>query len=240
MKLNILKYLFIIVQIVFLSLPAWSAENKAYVSYLEGTASKSRNGKDWKPIAKGDTLSAGDSVKTNAKSKMELTLPDSSKVRFSENTSFKVESVLFKEEERDFGIKVLFGKVWSKAAKYKKVSKFEIKTANAVAGVKGTTYRIDANDDNSSMVRVYEGEVSVGSLPSGKEDKGRSTSPKYVPGPAEVPGPHEVTREEWTYIVKSWQQITVSPKGVASKPVSFTPEDDKNDWVVWNQEMDNK
>lgn len=237
MKLNILKYLFITVQVFFLSFPAWSAENKAYVSYLEGTVSKSRNGKDWKPVVKGDALSSGDSVKTDAKSKMELTLPDGSKVRFSENTSLKVESLFLKEEERNFGIRVLFGKVWSKAAKFKKVSKFEIKTANAVAGVKGTTYRIDANEDNSSMVRVYEGEVSVGNLPSGKEDKGRSTSSKYVPGPSEVP---EVSREEWTYIVKSWQQITVSPKGVASKPVSFTPEDDKNDWVVWNQEMDNK
>lgn len=225
---------------LLLATPAWSAENKAYVSFLEGSAFKSRTGKDWKPVSKGDTLNAGDSVKTDAKSKIELTLPDGSKVRFSENSSFKVESLLFKEEERNFGIKVLFGKVWSKAAKFKKVSKFEIKTANAVAGVKGTTYRIDANEDSSSMVRVYEGEVSVGSLPAEKGDKGRSTSPKYVSGPTEVPGPHEVTREEWTYIVKSWQQITISPKGVASKPVSFTPEEDKNDWVAWNQEMDNK
>lgn len=217
---------------------SWPAERKAYVSYLEGSAFKSKNGKDWKPLSKGDSLSVGDSVKTGTKSRLELTLPDGSKVRFSENTNFKVEASLFKDEARSFGVKMFLGKVWAKASKAKKDSRFEVKTANAVAGVKGTTYRIDVQEDTSSLVRVYDGEVVVGSLPIGIEGQGRK--PKYVPGPTEVPGPHEVTREEWSYIVKSWQQITISPKGIASKPVSFTQEEDRDEWVAWNQEMDKK
>lgn len=225
---------------VWASTPAWSAENKALVSFLEGSAFKSRTGKDWEAVSKGDVLTGEDQVKTGAKSKIELTLPDGSKIRFSENTSVKIQSILSDEEKRDFEFKVFFGKIWSKAAKFKKTSKFDIKTANAVAGVKGTTYRIDANKDKSSIVRVYEGEVSVSNLPPGKVGKSQSKTPKYVSGPTEIPGPHEITREEWTYIVKSWQQIAISPSGVASKPVSFTPEEDKSDWVLWNQEMDTK
>ena len=231
-----LRHLLIIFPALFLSVSSWAMEDKANVSYLEGPASKSRNGKDWKPIAKGDSLIVGETVKTGARARLELTLSDKSKVRFSEGTSFKVESLLFKEEERNIGIKVFMGKAWAKAAKAKRGSRFEIKTANAVAGVRGTTYRIDVKEDTSSMVRVYEGEVVVGSLPAG--DGGKGGGSKYVPGPTEVPGPHEVTREEWEYIVRSWQQITVSPKGVASKPVSFRPEEDRDEWVIWNQSMD--
>lgn len=205
------------------------------MTFLEGSASKSRNGKDWKALSKGDTLTESDTVKTGAKARLELTMPDNSKVRFSERTTFRIDTLLFKEEERSLGIKVLLGKVWAKAAKAKKGSRFEIKTANAVAGVRGTTYRLDVNEDTSSMVRVYDGEVVVGSLPVKSEGKGGK---RYVPGPTEVPGPHEVTREEWEYIVKSWQQITVSPKGVPSKPTSFTPEEDRDEWVIWNQGLD--
>lgn len=234
--LRTVGFLFTIL-LVTISTPSWSADGKAYVTYLEGTAFKSHDGKDWKPLSKGDALGAGDNVKTGAKSKLEIALPDGSKIRLSENTAFKVESLLFTEEERGFGIKVIFGKIWSKAARFKKVSKFEIKTANAVAGVKGTTYRLDVNQDTSSLVKVYEGEVYVGNAPAeGEGDKGRK--PEYVSGPKEVSGPHEVTREEWTYIVKSWQQITISSKGVPSKPVSFAPEEDRDEWVAWNQGMD--
>lgn len=237
--INVLKYLLVIVLVVLSSSISFSAEGKALVSYLEGSAFKSKDGKDWKPVMRGDFLGANESVKTGVRTRLELTLPDGSKVRFSENTLFKVESLLFTEEERGFEMKTFFGKVWfnvKKLKKLKKVSVFEVKTATAVAGVRGTTFRIDANEDLSSMVKVYEGEVGVKNLPT--ESKENGTKPKYISGPKEVPGPHEVSREEWSYIVKSWQQISVSPEGVASKPVSFTPEEDKSDWVLWNQEMD--
>jgi hypothetical protein len=60
-----------------------------------------------------------------------------------------------------------------------------------------------------------------------------------VQGPHEVPPPyHQVTMEEWTVIVKSFQQVTISPQGVASKPEDFNPQQDMDDWVKWNQERD--
>jgi hypothetical protein len=60
-----------------------------------------------------------------------------------------------------------------------------------------------------------------------------------VSGPHEVPPPyHEVTREEWTAIVQAMQQISISPQGVPSKPESFDPKADTDDWVRWNQERD--
>jgi hypothetical protein len=54
-----------------------------------------------------------------------------------------------------------------------------------------------------------------------------------------VPPPyHEVTMEEWHVIVKSFQQVTISPEGKPSEPKDFTPQEDADDWVKWNRERD--
>ena len=44
--------------------------------------------------------------------------------------------------------------------------------------------------------------------------------------------------EEWHVIVKSFQQVSISPQGVASQPKDFDPKTDADDWVKWNQERD--
>jgi hypothetical protein len=46
--------------------------------------------------------------------------------------------------------------------------------------------------------------------------------------------------EEWTYIVKSMQQIIIRPDGTPTKPMPFLASEDINDWVRWNQERDKK
>ena len=109
--INVLKYLLVIIFVILSWSISFSAEGKALASYLEGSAFRSKDGKDWKPVMRGDFLGANESVKTGVRTRLELTLPDGSKVRFSENTLFKVESLLFTDEERGFEIKAFFGKV---------------------------------------------------------------------------------------------------------------------------------
>ena len=64
--------------------------------------------------------------------------------------------------------------------------------------------------------------------------------PIRVLGPHPVAGPHAVSMEEWTYIVKSMQQIIIRPDGTPTKPMPFLAGEDLNDWVRWNQERDKK
>jgi hypothetical protein len=100
---------------------------------------------------------------------------------------------------------------------------------------------VNVEEDKSALVKVYDGSVYVANPP--KDESGRPprevSAPVPVPGPHEVPPPyHEVTMEEWHVIVKSFQQVTISPDGVASQPQDFDPEADADDWVKWNQERD--
>jgi len=44
--------------------------------------------------------------------------------------------------------------------------------------------------------------------------------------------------EEWTAIVKTTQQISISPQGIPTKPRDFDPKADSDEWVRWNQERD--
>ena len=106
----------------------------------------------------------------------------------------------------------------------------------SVAGVRGTVYRMNVHQDNSAVVKVYWGEVVVSSL----SEKGAAAPapPKMVSAPKKVSGPHPVSMAEWTYIVRSMQQIVINPDGSATKPFMFTIDADMNDWVRWNQSRD--
>ena len=138
---------------------------------------------------------------------------------------------------------MLLGKVWAKASTlFSGRGRFAISTRTAVAGVRGTVYRMNVNEDNSAVVKVYYGEVLVSSKDQSEKTEGpqKVQGPKPVSGPHPIPGPHAVSREEWTHIVSSLQQILIKPDGTASKPFRFSPEADEDEWVQWNKKRDEK
>ncbi|HMK71752.1 MAG TPA: hypothetical protein VK454_00355, partial [Myxococcaceae bacterium] len=81
-------------------------------------------------------------------------------------------------------------------------SRFEVKAGRAVAGVRGTIFRLDATPlvagsrppkIRETLVRVLEGKVGVDAQV--KKPAGKAEPP---PGPRhEVPGPQEITADEW-------------------------------------------
>ncbi|UCD32686.1 MAG: FecR domain-containing protein, partial [Desulfobacterales bacterium] len=118
--------------------------------------------------------------------------------------------------------------------------RFEIATRTAVAGVRGTVYRMNVNTDHSVTVKVYWGEVVVNNAmkTAAGDMPVQITKPTKVEGPHPVPGPHPVSMEEWTYIVKALHQINIRPDGTVTKPFRFSIKEDLNEWVIWNQQRD--
>ncbi len=215
----------------------------AAVTTLTGKAVVTRVGTTQRlKLATGEILAAGDRVTTGTGARLELKLPDGSYLRFDERTTFKLVSMAGsqKSQTRNIRVSMVVGKTWARVAKLfgKKRGGFDISTQTAVAGVRGTTFRMNVEEDNSAVLKVYGGEVEV--RQKSKEKSGAKAAPPIFTKPVPIKGPHPISMEEWVYIVKSLQQININPDGTATRPFRFDIKADLNEWVKWNQMRDSE
>jgi hypothetical protein len=217
-------------------------KGEAKVNHLEGLAEVIPAGKTaWRSLRMGDTLNGGDEVNTGYNARLELVLPDYSAVRFAGNSHFKVLQMETVGEALPVNIKfhLSVGKTWANVSRAMgKGSQFELQCENAVAGVRGTIYRMNVEQDKSVLVRVYDGAVHVSGGGSYMELPKMIGPPKKIAGPMPIPGPKKVSMREWVFIIKSMQQIRIAADGIAEKPRDFTEKEDRDDWVDWNKSRD--
>ncbi len=239
--------LVLLIAVAFVSSPVNAAESggsDAVVTVIQGTARVySKEATKGRIIKKGDRIKEDQEVRVAEKSRIELRFPDGTVMRLSEKTSLTMKDLAFnkKTESKNVKVDLSVGKLWAKVKKLTTPdSSVVVKTSNAVAGVRGTVYQVNVDEDKSALVKVYEGEVYVANPPrDATQPIDKVTAPHPVAGPHEVPPPmHEVSMEEWTVIVKAMQQISISPQGVASTPQVIDPKADADAWVKWNQERD--
>ncbi|MDY6904934.1 MAG: FecR domain-containing protein [Thermodesulfobacteriota bacterium] len=253
MNLKTWKMIFLIGAVLVISplvagagpVPVEITGSTAEVTLLDGSATVVSP--DMKPIrglSQGDFLKQGEGVKVGAGSKIELRLPDGSYVRFDAGTVFELKALSMdrKKNERNINVNVVFGKIWATVSKFMgRKGRFEVSTKTSTAGVRGTKYRVNVNEDSSAVVKVYEGAVAVRGNETdeaGAAAPGAVSQPHRVAGPQPVAGPHPVSMERWVYVVKSMQQIVIRPDGTPTKPFRFSYKADRNDWVKWNEDRD--
>ncbi|MDA8125724.1 MAG: FecR family protein [Deltaproteobacteria bacterium] len=216
-------------------------KGEATVSLLNGSAEVLEKGK-WSPLQVKDALGEGDQVRTGAGARLELLLPDNSRMRFAGDSEFR----LIRMEgsgaatPRDVKVHVALGRTWSNVTQTLGVKgNFEQSSDRAVTGVRGTVYRMDVEKDLSTLVRVYDGTVEVNGGGSKTPEAPKPIGPPTrVSGPKPIPGPHKVTMEEWTVIIKAMQQVRINADGVPEKPRDFTEAEDRDAWVDWNKARD--
>jgi hypothetical protein len=121
--------------------------------------------------------------------------------------------------------------------------KFQVETENAVAGVRGTTFRVDARSDKSVLVRVYDGAVAVakgrspGGAPGKRPTTGVGAGSAAGGGRHEVAGPEEVTRDQWEQLVGRQMELVIAADGTPGTPVPIG--DESGDaWTRWNEQRD--
>jgi hypothetical protein len=173
------------------------------VTVVEGPAFRTAKGGTEQPLLQGAEIELEDTLRTGAAGNLKLTLSDQSVVALGPDSELVVERVEFEQQERSkVSLKLLVGAVWAKVKKALAggESTFEVSAARAVAGVRGTIFRVDATPliagsrppkIRETVVRVAEGKVGV----NAQVKRAKPPPPK---GPRqEVPGPSEVTAEEW-------------------------------------------
>ena len=214
--------------------PALPAQVKpATVSLLEGSAQRRRGAAVPEDLKVGASVLEGDVVETGDDSRLELKLADASVLRLGPQARLGLTAAHFGQgpARRQLSATLFFGRLWAKVTSAVGGNqRFQIETENAVVGVRGTTLRVDAHEDKSVLVRVYEGRVAV-------------SRPIYATGKPgerrEVPGPEEVSRERWEKLVGRQMQILVAADGTPGTPGPFTEADEKDDeWSAWNKQRD--
>ncbi len=174
------------------------------ITKLDGAATRTPKGGKAEALKEGSAIELGDTIAvTTGALKFELT--DGSIIALDAKSLFTVNEAEFEGQERKgFSGFLKGGSLWTKVKKALGGGKFEVTTERAVAGVRGTIFRIDADTlvkaakgqgRRASIVRVVEGVVSVHptreiakSLKAALPSKGPRT---------EVPGPKEITADEW-------------------------------------------
>ncbi len=217
-------------------------KGSATVSFLKGSAEILGLGKgSWTSVKLKDALEEGDQVRTKAGAQMELVLADNSRLRFAGNSEFRVVrmEVGGPSAPRDVNVHVTLGKAWASVTKTMGTKgNFAVSCDQAVAGVRGTVYRMNVGPDRSVLVRVYDGTVHVTGGGKATALPTQVGPPTRVAGPKPIPGPHKVTMEEWTVIIKAMQQVRVGAEGMPGKPRDFTEKEDRDEWVEWNKARD--
>ncbi len=177
------------------------------VTVLQGQATRAPKGGEAVALAVGGEIELGDTLSVKA-GNLKFELTDGSVVALATGSRLEISEAEFEGQERK-GFKAFLsaGSLWTKVKKTLTGAKFEVNTERAVAGVRGTIFRIDADalvkaakGRKASIIRVVEGVVNV--KPSEAVVKASHAAvPKAAPKTpgkrTQVAGPTEISSDEW-------------------------------------------
>jgi len=219
-------------------------------TFVKGDVTAGPVGGTLAKIKRGGTIPGGSTIKTGDGARAELTFPDGSVVRIGPSSELKLEAAAFDGKTKSVKVEaeVVGGQAWAKVATLVgNDAQFKVKTQNAVAGVRGTVFRVNVDQDEATVVKVYNGSVAVGGAPAflGSGD-GNTEACKANPikcNRREIADPMQVVSvKEFEHILGTMMQIRIGANGVKdAAPEAFTAEQDaaaEPEWVRWNSERD--
>lgn len=146
--------------------PAAAGENGFCATLIElsGTvAVMNPDHAEWIPAVQDMPLSEGLVIRTGAGSFAEVLLDDGSHLRLGADTEVTLDRVSIGENGSITGTLALWaGRLMSSVAALRGPdSSFQVRTANSVAGVRGTQFLVEVPRAGDTVVCVYEGRVDV-------------------------------------------------------------------------------
>ena len=130
-------------------------------SVVEGAATVQHAGAPAaEPLGEGASFREGDLVQTGPDSRVEIAMATGSVLRLGPDARLELRSA--PASGKAFSAKLWLGSVWAKVHKLLQDETFHVETENAVAGVRGTEFLVEAGaQGGEDRVRVYEGAVEV-------------------------------------------------------------------------------
>jgi hypothetical protein len=176
----------------------------AEVGKVSEVGAGTRTGKDGKSeeLKVGTAVQLEDTLKTT-KGILKFALNDGSVIALNEGSELKINKAEFEGQERKGDGFLGFlksGSLWTTVKKAVGGAPFQVETERAVAGVRGTIFRIDASEivkgAKVSIVHVRDGIVRVN--PSAQLKKQMSKTVKKAGAERkQVAGPQEISADDW-------------------------------------------
>ncbi|MEW6078346.1 MAG: FecR family protein [Thermodesulfobacteriota bacterium] len=180
-------------------------------------------------LAAGDRLAQGDRLRVADGSKIELRLGDDSLVRLDAGSVAVITSLSLDPSTglRFVDIGIIMGKLWASVAKSPSVEdRFDVSTRTTVVSGRGAVFRMNVNDDQAAVIKVYDGAVEV-----------KSTS-SPAPGSASLDSDQTADSLDSARILEPGQEMAIHTDGSAAAPFAFSYDEDLTEWVKWNRERD--
>jgi len=242
MKAKYLIFMLLIFSVSFAitaSVNAKTIKVSGVISKIDGKRAFIRYGKKWRKLRVNNKIYNGVEIKTGKNTRVIIKFLDNSELRIAQKSKILIEKAFVKSpENRKITAKLLLGKLWAKVTKSKfKKRNFFVKTDNATAGVRGTSFGVSLNGKNS-IVSLYTGSIDV--TPAKKEKNKKIDMRNYDKRKRrEVSGPKEVSLKKWKQIVlKQMQRVIISDNGDMELMDIIPEEELKDEWVAWNSKLD--
>jgi hypothetical protein len=216
-------------------------------SFVKGTVESGPSAEGpFTKVKRNDALTGGTFLRTGENARAEVKFTDGSVIRVGPSSTLHLAAAGFDASKKEVKVDATLvgGKAWANVAKLVgSEAKFEVKSANAVAGVRGTVFRINVEKDAATVVKVYDGAVAVSNSPffSDKPDKNAALTP-IDPNRRQIAAPfQEISKKEWEQVVARMMETRVAADGQMSTATAFTSDKDKledPEWVNWNLACD--
>jgi len=133
---------------------------KGTIEFISGSVSINSDG-TWRTASIGDEVSQSAILKTERDSSCDLCLGALASVRIGAETTVTMKALSLEATHRSAELSIAQGSLASKVKKLAARERFEIRTATAVCGVRGTEFLVRAEKGKAPFIAVKEGAVAV-------------------------------------------------------------------------------
>lgn len=229
------------------------------VTFYKGKVLRASSEKGpWKRLKRNRKFFRGDYIKTGDGSRVELKFTDRSIVRLGAKTTLELHEAFFAKKggaKKVSGV-VKAGRAWANVNKFVGgKNAFDLRSDNAVAGVRGTIFSLDRTSNGGTKIAVFNGAVAVDNSPWVQALQARQNAKKKAAhrrtnrapiafgARKEVSlGIREISKSQWEQMVGKNQMIAIGPDGKKSAVESFDLKSalagSDGDWIRWNQDLD--
>lgn len=177
-------------------------------------------------IRNNDSIAKNDRVEVQGNSRLELRLPDGGCLRLSENARLTMRMLQFEKRTGTLYLQAILdnGKLWAKIKKRATPDSWvDVITSTGLVAAKDAVYGVNAQEDASTTINVYEGVVlAVSAARKAPQTVGQTSAPAEVQPVS----------------VQTLQQVSVSAQEGVLQPRDFDPKAMINDWIRWNLQRD--